>query len=285
MTTVYLNGEYIPHERAMVSVDDRGFLFADAIYESTPVYRGRPFLLDRHMERLARGLAALRIEFDHTALIPVHERLIADNAMNDVHLSYVYIQVTRGVAPRGHAFPATPVTPTVYAFAGSVGLPTEARWQEGFAAVTVPDRRWARADLKTTALTANVLAQQAAAEAGVADAIFVRDGMAMEGAHNNVFAVVDGVVVTAPASNYILHGITRGYVMELARELGYSVEERALPIEELMQASEVFFTGTTTEVRPTVRIDTKVIGEGVPGPVARALQALYVRRAIGNEQG
>ena len=283
MTTVYLNGEYIPRERAVISVEDRGFLFADAIYESTPVYRGRPFLLERHIERLTRGLAALRIAFDPGALIPVHPRLIADNALGDVPLAFVYLQVTRGVAPRGHAFPATPVTPTVYAFAGTVGLPTEARWNEGFGAVTVPDRRWARADLKTTALTANVLAQQAAVEAGVTDAIFVRDGMAMEGTHNNLFAVLDGVVVTAPASNYILHGITRGYVIELAQELGYRVEERALPVEDLRCASEVFFTGTTTEVRPTVRVDTQVIGEGVPGPVARALQTLYRRRASGNE--
>ena len=171
MSTVYLNGSYLPREQAMVSVEDRGFLFADAIYESTPVYRGRPFLLDRHMNRLRRGLGELRIDYDIAPLLPVHDRLIGENGLADEPLAYVYIQVTRGVAPRGHAFPADRVAPTVYAFVGTTKRASDERWAEGFSAITVPDQRWARADIKTTALTANVQAQQAAVDAGVTDAI------------------------------------------------------------------------------------------------------------------
>lgn len=283
MSIVYLNGEYLPIGEAKVSVEDRGFLFADAIYESTPVYRGRAFLIERHMRRLRNGLEALRIAYDIDELLPVHEHLIRENIPFDTPLAYVYVQVTRGVAPRGHAFPTERIAPTVYSFAGIVNKPKASQWEEGFEAVTVPDRRWSRVDVKTTALTPNVLAQQAAVEAGVADAVLVRDGMVTEGTHNNIFAVIDGVLVTAPETNYILHGITREYVVELALELGFKVEERPVPIEQLLAAEEVFFTGTTTEVRPTVRIDGRPIGDAVPGPVTRSLQALYLRRAQGNE--
>ena len=282
MSTVYLDGKLLPVEQARVSVQDRGFLLADALYESTPVYDGRPFLLERHLERLAQGLAELRIPFEISALEPVHDQLIAANDLASQALGYVYIQVTRGVAPRSHAFPAPAPSPTVYACTGAVERPSEAQWARGFTAVTVPDRRWARVDIKTTALTANVLAQQAAVEAGATDAIFVRDGMVMEGTHNNLFAVAGGVLLTAPATNYILHGITRGYVIELARELGYRVEERALSVEQLRAADEVFFTGTTTEVRPTVAVDGQPIGAGSPGPVSRALYEQYLLRARGN---
>ncbi len=282
MSIVYLNGEYLPISEAKVSVEDRGFLFADAIYESTPVYRGRAFLLDRHLRRLSNGLAALRIDYGLEGLAAVHERLIEENVPVDTPLAFVYVQVTRGVAPRGHAFPSQPVTPTVYAFAGMVDKPGQARWDEGFEAITVPDRRWARVDVKTTALTANVMAQQAAVEAGATDVVMVRDGMVTEGSHNNIFAVIDGSVVTAPETNYILHGITREYVIELAEELGYAVHQRPISVEDLRAADEVFYTGTTTEVRPTVRIDNQPIGDGKPGAVARALQALYLRRAQGN---
>jgi len=282
MSTVYLNGEYLPIGEAKVSVEDRGFLFADAIYESTPVYRGRAFLLERHMRRLANGLAALRIDYSLDGLTAVHERLIEDNLPSDTALGFVYVQVTRGVAPRGHAFPTPATVPTVYAFAGMVNKPPQARWDEGFEAITVPDRRWARVDVKTTALTANVLAQQAAVEAGASDVVMVRDGMVTEGSHNNIFAVINGVVTTAPETNYILHGITREYVIELAGELGYPVEERPISVESLLAADEVFYTGTTTEVRPTVRIDGRSIGDGKPGKITRALQTLYLRRAEGN---
>lgn len=268
---VYLNGEFVPKSEATVPVEDRGFLFGDAAYEATPAYRGAPFLLDRHLARLSRSLAALRIDCDVGAMPEVHRRLIDENGLDRAPFSYVYVQVTRGVAPRGHAFPREPVPPTVYGFASPAARPPRSRWEEGYAAITVPDRRWGRADVKVTSLVANVLAQQAAAEAGVEDAIFVRDGMALEGTHNNFFAVFEGVVTTSPASNYILHGITRDFVLERAAALGVPVDERAIPVEELREADEAFFAGTTTEIRPTVEVDGRPVGTGRAGPVTRRL--------------
>jgi D-alanine transaminase len=271
MSTVYLNGEFIPSTEARVSVDDRGFLFADGIYEVSPAYGGRFFRLDKHMERMKRGLAELRIAFDPASLPAVHERLIGDNELDDREVAYVYVQITRGVAPRGHAFPNPPVMPTVYAFAREFKRAPRALWEDGFAAVTVPDRRWARVDVKTIGLLPNVLAQQAAVEAGVADALLVKDGIAIEGAHSNFFAVIGGTLVTHPTSNVILPGITRAFVLELARDLEVPVEERPIQIEELWVADEAFFTGTTTEIRPTVKVDGRVIGKGRPGAVTRLL--------------
>jgi D-alanine transaminase len=271
MSTVYLNGEFLPSSEARVSVDDRGFLFADGVYEVSPAYHGRFFRLDKHMERLKRGLSELRIAFDPAGLPGVHERLVGDNELDESEVAYVYVQVTRGVAPRGHAFPNPSVPPTVYAFAREFKRPARAKWENGFEAITVPDRRWARVDVKTIGLLPNVLAQQAAVEAGASDALFVKDGIAIEGAHSNFFAVFGGTLVTHPTSNVILPGITRDYVLELARELDVPVEERPIQIEELWHADEAFFTGTTTEVRPTVKVDGRAIGKGRPGPVTRLL--------------
>lgn len=278
MSIVYLNGDWIDASEARISVEDRGFLLSDGVYEVTPAYRGRFFLFDRHLDRLRSGLATLRIEQELGELAAIHERLLADNGLRDEEVSYVYLQVTRGVAPRTHAFPTTPVAPTVYAFARPYRRPDRAVWEEGFEAVTVPDRRWARVDVKTIALLPNVLAQQAAVEAGVADAILVRDGIALEGAHNNFFAVFGDTIVTHPKSNVILPGITRGYVIDMARELGFEVDERPIQVEDLARADEAFFTGTTTEVRPTVRIDGRPVGSGAVGPVARRLFDAFLDR-------
>ena len=276
MSTVYLNGELIPKERALVPVDDRGFLFADGIYEVTPAYQGVFFRLERHLDRIRRGLAALRIDFDPEPLAEVHRQLLAANGLEDEPITTVYVQVTRGVAPRAHAFPTSPVRPTVYAFATEFKRAPREAWEKGYQATMVPDRRWARCDIKAIALLPNCLAMQAAAEAGSTDALFVRDGVAIEGAHNNFFAVLDGTVVTHPATNHILHGITREYVLELCHGLGLPVEQRPIQLEELWEADEAFFTGTTTEVRPTVRIDGRTIGDGRPGPIATRLMDAFV---------
>lgn len=278
MSIVYLNGAFVDAAEARIPVEDRGFLFADGIYEVTPAYRGRFFLMDRHRDRLLKGLCELRIDADTSGLADVHDRLLRENGLADEEVAYVYLQITRGVAPRTHAFPKSPVAPTVYAFAKAYRRPDREVWDRGFEAVTVPDRRWARVDIKTIALLPNVLAQQAAAEAGVADALLVRDGIALEGAHNNFFAVFGETVVTHPKSNVILHGITRGYVVEMARELGLDVQERPIQVEELARADEAFFTGTTTEVRPTVRIDGRPVGKGSVGPVTRRLFDAFLQR-------
>jgi D-alanine transaminase len=277
MSTVYLNGEYIPKDEAKISVDDRGFLFADGVYEVTPFYQGVPFHLDRHMARLRRGLAWMRIDYDVAPLEEIHRRLLVDNAVDTAETSMVYLQITRGVAPRSHPFPTTPVPPTVYVFARAWQRPPAEVWERGFNAVTVPDRRWARVDIKTIGLLPNVLAYQAAVEAGATDAIQVRDGIALEGAHTNLFGVFDGTLVTHPATNVVLPGITRGVVLELARANGIHVEERPILVEELAEADELFFTGTTAEVRPTVEVDGRPVADGRVGPVTHALAKAFQR--------
>lgn len=273
---VYLNGQYLDASEASIPVGDRGFLFGDGIYEVSPAYRGNFFRLDGHLARMRNGLAQLRIDYDPSELVEVHTELIQRNGLASEEVAYVYVQVTRGVAPRTHAFPKEPTPPTVYAFANRYQRPSRERWEQGNAAVTVPDRRWTRVDIKSIALLPNVLAQQAAVDAGVADAIFVRDGVAIEGAHNNFFGVFSGVLVTHPETNLILPGITRTFVLELAHELGIPVEERPILVEELTTADELFFTGTTTEVRPCVEVDGQRVGTGAVGPVSRALFDAFV---------
>lgn len=278
MSVVYLNGSFLPADEARVPVNDRGFLFGDGVYEVSPAYRGTFFRLDQHFARMARGLCALRIDFDARSLEAMHTELLEQNGLTDEEVAYVYVQVTRGVAPRTHAFPAQPVAPTVYGFANRYTRPARDVWEQGFDAVTVPDNRWSRLDIKSIALLPNVLAQQAAVDAGVKDAIFVRDGIAIEGAHSNLFAVVGGTVVTYPESNLILGGITRDFVIELIKELGIPLELRALTVQELARVDEVFFTGTTTEVRPCVQVDGRPVGDGKVGPVARALFDAFLER-------
>jgi D-alanine transaminase len=275
MSTVYLNGEYLSKDRATISVDDRGFLLSDGIYEVTSAYRSRLFRMDRHKARLKSGLAALRIDYDTVGLEEVHERLLAENDLTDEDVATIYVQITRGVAPRTHHFPPAGTLPTVYACAQVFNRPTQERWEEGYSAITVPDRRWARVDIKSIGLLPNVLAQQAAVDAGAANALVVRDGVALEGSHNNVFAVFDGVVTTHPATHQILHGIGREFVLELARGLGMAVEERSVLLEDMRGADEIFFTGTTTEVMPTVILDGQPVGDGTVGPVARALYEAF----------
>lgn len=271
MSTVYLNGEYLPKEKAFVSVDDRGFLFGDGIYEVTAAYHGKLFRFPRHLARMNRGLAALRIGFDPSGVEEIHRRLLAENGLEDAPVSYVYLQITRGVAKRTHKFPDPAPTPTLYMFAGEYTRPSRERWEQGFKAVTVDDIRWARRDLKTIQLLPNVLGAQAPADHGVDEIVFVNEGMAIEGSHNNFFMVFGNTVVTHPLSNQILPGITREVVLELAGKLGYSVEERPVTVEEMFSADEAFHSGTLSEVKPCIEVDGKPIGSGRVGPVTRAL--------------
>lgn len=279
MSIVYLNGEYLPKEEAKISPDDRGFLLGDGVYEVTAFYEGVPFGLEGHMERLRRGLAWMRIDFDVASLLPVHRRLIDENGLGDAETSLVYLQITRGAAPRTHYFPPEPVAPTVYLFAKAWQRPSEERWNEGFSAWLVPDHRWGRVDIKTINLLPNAMAFQQALDAGADDAILVRNGVAIEGAHQNFWGVFDGVAVTHPKTNHILPGITRAKVLELAAERGIPTEERPIMVEELPRAEELFFTGTTGEVRPCVKVDGRPVGDGAVGPVTRALAAAF-REAI-----
>lgn len=272
---VHLNGRILPKEEALVPVEDRGFLFADGVYEVTPAYGGRFLRFPSHLARLRKGLCELRIDWDAAEAERIHRDLLEANGLTEAPMAIVYLQVTRGSAPRTHTFPSPPVPPTVFAYAKPFRRPPRDRWEQGFSAITVPDQRWARCDLKTVGLLPCVLAQQAAADAGVQDALLVRDGLALEGAHNNTFAVFGDRVATHPASNQILHGVTRAIVLELARAEGLVVEERPIPVSEIRGASEIFFTGTTTEIRPTVQLDGRPVGNGKVGPVTRRLMDAF----------
>jgi D-alanine transaminase len=278
MSTVYLNGAFLPKSEAMISPDDRGFLLADGVYEVTPFYEGVPFGFDRHLARLRKGLDWLRIDYDVSGLAEMHRELIARNRLEAADRSMVYLQITRGAAPRTHYFPENPPPPTVYAYARAWSRPDAEVWDKGFRAATVPDRRWSRVDIKTICLLPNVIAFQAAKDVGADDAILVRDGVAIEGAHQNFWGVFDGVVVTHPVTGHILPGITRGVVLEEARRVGLPVEERPIQIEELAHAEELFFTGTTGEVRPVVEVDGRPVGDGRVGPVTRRLSDAFLAR-------
>ena len=271
--TVYFNGSYQAKDAVRVSPDDRGFLLGDGVYEVARTYGGRLFALDRHLERLRYSLGEMRIEgVTVDALGQVFGELLARNDLT-TRDALVYLQVTRGAAPRTHGFPYPPVPPTVYAYASPLRLKFDPA--KGVAAVTVPDRRWSRCDIKSISLAANVLANQAAQEAGAFEALLVRDGVALEGSHTSLFSVAGGEVRTAPLSNYILPGITRAILLEVCRSAGISARERPLQLEELRQADEVFLAGTTAEVLSVVQLDGRPVGNGTPGPVTRKLRDLF----------
>ncbi len=265
---VYLNGQYLPVEQAKISPQDRGFLFADAIYEVARFYRGRGYRLAEHLARMKNGLTAIRIAADPGFFPEVAARLLAENGLASSD-AIVYAQVSRGAAPRTHAFPPAGTTPTIFAFARAVEPEAP---EEGGHAVLVPDERWGRCDIKTVMLLPNVLAAQTAREAGAVDAILTRDGVAWEGTKANLFCVVKGVVRTAPNGHRILPGVTRGAAVEAARRLGFPVEERPIAIEELFAAEEAFLASTTLWTYPIIAVDGKKIAAGKPGRITQALK-------------
>lgn len=267
---VYLDGDYVPHEDARVSVDDRGFLFADGVYEVIRVYAGRAYELEEHLDRLERGLAMLRIQHRDTGAIEhAIPRLMEQNQVTGPGL--IYIQVTRGSAPRTHAFPPAGTRPTVYVAARPYSPYAASLWEDGVDAITLPDTRWARCDLKSISLLPNVLANEAAHAADTFEAILVRDGVITEGSHSNVWGVRDGRLLTYPVSNYILAGITRATVFRLAAELGLEATEEVIHLDELHDLDELFLSGTTTEIMPVVRVDGRKVLDGEPGPITRKL--------------
>lgn len=280
---VYLNGDFMPAAEARISVNDRGFLFADGVYEVIRIYAGGPYLMPEHLDRLAAGLRALNIRFDDVAgLGSVAERLLADNGLDDD--ATIYIQVTRGAAPRKHAFPAADTPPTVYIATTPFARQPDAYFTRGVDAITVPDDRWARCDIKSVSLLPNVLANQKAKQAGAFEALFVRDGVVLEGSHSNLVGVLDGAVVTYPKCNYILPGITRDRVLRLAADLDIPVREGPIYMDRLFEADELFLSGTTTEVMPITRVDGRPIGDGSPGPVTRRLREAYLADTLGRHR-
>ncbi len=271
---VYLNGQYIPREQASIDVDDRGFLFADGVYEVIHSYEGHLFQIDAHLQRMKHGLRSLHIAIDDVQMVrEVAEWLIAENGLTSGEAT-VYIQITRGSAPRTHGFPPAGTPPTVYAAAKQY-ISQRDQAEEGMAVILVPDTRWARCNIKSVALLPNVLARQRAIEAGVADAVFVRDGVALEGTSSNFFGVFNGEVVTAPKTNYILPGITRDVVIGLCADIGVPLHETPILEHQLGEAEELFLTSTLTEIRPIVRLNDRPVGAGTPGPVTRRIQRAF----------
>jgi D-alanine transaminase len=271
---VYFDGRYVLKSQVMVSPDDRGFLLGDGIYEVAAAYDGRFVALDRHMERLRHSLRESRID-DSVAdpLESVFTGLLERNGFGESGKAMVYLQVTRGVAPRSHAFPKVPVRPTVYAYAAP--FPAMGDLAAGVSAITRPDLRWSRCDIKSISLMANCLANQEAKEAGSFEAILIRDGIALEGTHTSLFGIIGGEVRTAPLSNLILSGITREIVVDVCRANYIALREEAPTEDELRHADELFLTGTTSEVVPIIAVDGTPVGDGKPGPLTVRIANLY----------
>lgn len=276
---VYYNGQFLPKEEVCISPDDRGFVFADGVYEVACAYEGRMFELDAHLDRLDHSLREIRMtppprdELKHIATELLHR-----TGFRDRHAK-LYMQVTRGVAPRQHAFPANETTPTVYASAEAYQLP-ETQWERGVKVILHPDLRWARCDIKSVALLPNVMASQRAREEGAYEAVLEREGVVTEGSHSTFVGVFDRTVLTHPLTNRILPSVTREVVLDLCDDLGIPVEEAAIEVARLEEADELMLLGTTTGVMPVVRVGEKPVGDGRPGAITRQLQQAF-RRAVG----
>ncbi len=276
----YVNGRYVPFRQALVHIEDRGYQLGDGVYEVCEIREGALVDERRHLERLSRSLAALRIAapLEPPALRFVIAETVRRNRVRD---GLVYLQVTRGVSRRDHGFPENPPRPALVITVRAIDrTKIEASARTGISVITVPDNRWGRVDIKTIGLLPNVLARQAAKEAGAKDAWFVdEDGFITEGASSNAWIVKDGVLRTRPASSRILTGITMTVVKELAADLQVKVDERAFTVEELRAADEAFLTSATQTVMPVVRVDGAPVGSGTPGPLTVRLREAFYRKA------
>lgn len=267
---VYLNGEYLPLSRAKVSVLDRGFLFGDGVYEVIPAYRGKLFRLREHLERLDSSLNNIRLGLSYSL---EKWRQILEPLLDQDKDQYIYLQITRGVAPkRDHAFPVSPV-PTVFAMCSDIQHLADR--ENGVKAVTMEDSRWDMCNVKATTLLANILLRQQAMEQGCAEAILVKNGYVTEGAASNLFAVIDGILMTPAKSGDILPGITRDVIIELAQTNDIAVQEDIISLEALQNASEIWLTSSTREIIPVVELDGKKIADGVPGPLWKQMNELF----------
>jgi D-alanine transaminase len=270
---VYLNGAYTPLSEAKIPVLDRGFIFGDGIYEVVPMYARKPFRAKQHLARLFRSLASIGIPNPHTE----EEWMALVDKVSQAHPAgdqVIYIQVTRGVAKRAHAFPAE-VTPTVFIMTNPLALPSAEAVEAGVACVSMEDKRWLHCEIKSVSLLGNVLAAQNAAENGVTEAIQFRDGFLTEASSSNVWIVKNGKLMGPPKDNLILEGIRYGLMEELSAAGDIQLESRRITRDEVFAADEVLITSATKEILPVVTIDGKSIGNGKPGPVFRKLHAAY----------
>jgi len=270
---VFLNGKFLPIEQAMVPVLDRGFIFGDGVYELVPVYSRVPFRIDEHLRRLERSLAEVKIRNPYTAAQwkEIIARLIGEQAFDD---QGVYLQVTRGVAKRDHAFPKD-VEPTVFIMSNPLVSPPRELVEKGAAAVSAADYRWLRCDIKSISLIGNCLLRQVSADAGAAETIMFRDGMLTEASASNVFIVKGGTIRSPAKSKLILPGITYDVVVELAQAAGMPVEFAEISEAEVRAADEVWITSSSKEVLAITELDGKPVGDGKPGPAFRRMHQLY----------
>jgi D-alanine transaminase len=271
---VYVNGSFVPRAEARISVEDRGFVFGDGVYEVLRVVNGRPFAARFHNDRLKRSLEGVRISLaagdSPESLTEIARQLLRENGLLEGEAT-MYMQITRGVATRAHNFPTPDVSPTIYISVARFA-PYSDLARNGAPVITHPDLRWGRCDLKTLNLLPNVLASQTAKERGAFEAMLIRDGVVTEGTKTNFFGVVDGSLRTHPSDTHILPGITRSVLRDLARQVNIDLDETPILSDEIPRLSELFLTGTTTDVMPVVRLDDKPVGKGKPGELTKRLQ-------------
>ena len=278
--TIFLNGEYMPIEEAMVPVLDRGFIFGDGVYEVIPVYSKRAFRLEEHLHRLQHSLDGIRLDNPHSIdeWTAITNKLIEANQGED---QYLYLHITRGAAKRDHAFPSPPVSPTIFMMSSPLLSPPAALLQSGVGAVTATDNRWLRCDIKSIALLPNVLLRQTAVDAGCAETILIRRNTGdnadfmTEGAASNIFVAKDGTLIAPPKDNLMLPGITYDVILEIAAANDIPSQVRKVGVAEVFSADELLMTSSTKEVMPITKLDGKPVGTGKPGAMFAKLHALY----------
>lgn len=275
----YSNGQFVDKEKedVHVSIDDRGYYFGDGVYEVIKIYDGKLFTAKEHITRLFRSATEIKMTIPYTEqqLIEIAEQLAKQN---EIEVGHIYLQITRGIAPRTHHFP-TVLSPVLTAYAIHNPRP-EQQINDGVHVKSVEDIRWMRCDIKSLNLLGNVLAKQEAFESGCHEAMLVRNGVVTEGSSSNIFGVKNGKLYTHPATEMILNGITRQVVLSLCHELNFSVTEKAFSYEEALEMDEIFLTSTTSEVMPIVQLDGQLIDNGNPGPITKALQRAFVEKAL-----
>ncbi|HJU91205.1 MAG TPA: D-amino-acid transaminase [Gemmatimonadaceae bacterium] len=273
---VYLNGSYVDRAAAAISIEDRGFLFGDGIYEVVRSIDAHFIERERHLRRLERSAREIRLDLsaaEADSLGDVALALLEKNGLSEGHAA-VYMQVTRGVATRKHAFPPSGTRPTVFV-TSSRFTPLDKNHEHGIGVITHPDLRWGRCDIKSVNLLPNVLANQAAHERGCYEAILIRDGVVTEATHSSLFGVVHGTLRTHPLASSILPSVTREIVLELARDGGLKLRESAITERELADVDELFIASTTADVTPVISVDGKPVGDGTPGATTKLLQQAY----------
>lgn len=269
----FQNGQFLSKEEMRISIDDRGYVFGDGVYEVIKVYDGALYTAEEHLQRLVESAAKIKMNLPYTVphLLEIVQQLVEENKLS---VGHVYLQATRGAAPRAHQFPGKEIPPVITGYTVENPRPAE-QLKNGAAMKSVEDMRWLCCDIKSLNLLGNVLAKQEAIEAGCQEALFVRDGYVREGSASNVFGIKDGVLHTHPANNFILNGITRKVVLQLASECSIPVQEKEFTLEDAYQMDEFFFTSTNAEITPVISIDGRPVGAGVPGSLTRELQRAF----------